>query len=232
MWRDVSCLKRRRGTLAAMTDDRNTSGILTPHQVLEGLGRHPRCVLGACPTPLVQLERLSRELDRRVFIKRDDSLGPAGGGNKTRKLEYLLADAVAQGATRIVTVGGAQSNHARITAAAARVLGLEPHLLLFGTRPEKAVGNLLIDQLVGAELHFIPPGPIAGGACTFEELDAHVLEEASKRVGEHYYVPLGGSNGLGSLGYIQAALEVEDQARKAGIANAWVVVAAGSGGMC
>ena len=202
---------------------------MNPPQVLEALARHPRCELGAYPTPFDHLERLSEDLGRTVHIKRDDALGPAGGGNKTRKLEFQLAQALEQGATRVVTVGGAQSNHARITAAAARVLGLEPHLLLFGTEPEKAMGNLLIDQLLGAELHFIPPGPIAG-ACTAEELDAHVLNEASKRVGEHYYIPLGGSNGLGSLGYVQAALELENQAREAGIANAWVVMATGSGG--
>jgi len=125
---------------------------------------------------LVHLENLSRELGRAVYVKRDDALGPVCGGNKTRKLEYLLADAIEAGATKIVTVGGPQSNHARLTAAAARMLGLEPHLLLFGSRPKRAVGNLLLDQLVGAELHFIPPGPIASGACTFEELDAYVRE--------------------------------------------------------
>lgn len=198
--------------------------------LLDALERVPRRSLGSYPTPLVRLENLSRELGREVYAKRDDGLGPAAGGNKTRKLEYLLADAIEAGATKIVTVGGPQSNHARLTAAAARMLGLETHLLLFGSRPKRAVGNLLIDRLVGAELHFIPPGPIESGACTFEELDAYVREEASKRVGEHYYIPLGGSNGLGSLGYVRAALEVEEQAIAAAVADAWIVVATGSGG--
>jgi D-cysteine desulfhydrase len=190
----------------------------------------PRRNLGTYPTPLVRLENLSRELDRAVYVKRDDALGPAGGGNKTRKLEYLLADAIEAGATKIVTVGGPQSNHARLTAAAARMLGLEPHLLLFGSEPKRAVGNLLLDQLLGAELHFIPPGPIASKTCTFEELDAYVRKEASKRVGDHYHVPLGGSNGLGSVGYVRAALEIEEQTKIAGVADAWIVVATGSGG--
>jgi 1-aminocyclopropane-1-carboxylate deaminase/D-cysteine desulfhydrase-like pyridoxal-dependent ACC family enzyme len=85
-------------------------------------------------------------------------------------------------------------------------------------------------QLVGAELHFIPPGPIADGACTFEELDEYVRDHAQARVGDHYYIPLGGSNGLGSVGYVRAALELEEQAKAAGAADAWVVVATGSGG--
>lgn len=198
--------------------------------LIDALELLPRRSLGTYPTPLVRLENLSRELGRAVYVKRDDALGPAAGGNKTRKLEYLLADAIEKGATKIVTVGGPQSNHARLTAAAARMLGLEPHLLLFGSRPKRAVANLLLDQLLGAELHFIPPGPIAAGACTFEELDAYVREEASNRVGDHYHVPLGGSNGLGSVGYIRAALEIEEQARNAGIERAWIVIATGSGG--
>jgi len=199
-------------------------------ELVAALNRVPRHGFGDYPTPLTRLENLSRELGRQVWVKRDDALGPAGGGNKTRKLEYLLADAVAAGAERIVTVGGPQSNHARLTAAAARMLGLEPHLLLFGKQPKRATGNLLLDQLVDARLHFIPPGPIASKPCTFEELDAYVREHASKRVGDHYYIPLGGSNGLGSLGYVRAALEIEEQARFAGIEKAWIVVATGSGG--
>ncbi len=203
---------------------------MSPQQVLDALDCQPRCELGSYPTALVALDRLGPKIGRRIYLKRDDTLGPAGGGNKTRKLEFLMADALEKGATRVVTVGGPQSNHVRSTAAAARMLGLEPHLLLFGSKPERAVGNLLVDQLLGAHLHFIPPGPIARGACTFEELDAHVREEASKRVGENYHVPLGGSNGIGTLGYIRAAIEIDEQAREAGISDAWIVVAAGTGG--
>jgi len=130
---------------------------MQPLALLDALDRVPRRSLGTYPTPLVRLENLSRELGRAVYVKRDDALGPVCGGNKTRKLEYLLADAIEVGAEKIVTVGGPQSNHARLTAAAARMLGLEPHLLLFGSEPKRAVGNLLLDQLVGAELHFIAP---------------------------------------------------------------------------
>ena len=199
-------------------------------RVLEALYRLPRIALGACPTPLVPLERLSRELGRPVLLKRDDILGPAGGGNKTRKLEYLLAEAMAQGATRVVTVGGVQSNHARLTAAAARMLGLEPHLLLLGSPPDAATGNLRLMQLLGATLHFIPPGPMRSRPCDFDELDEHVRQLAEERIGRHYHVPMGGSNGLGGLGYVRAALELEMQAHEAGVAGAWVVLAAGTGG--
>jgi D-cysteine desulfhydrase family pyridoxal phosphate-dependent enzyme len=201
-----------------------------PARVLEALDRHPRISLGACPTPLVPLERLSRELGRQVLLKRDDTLGPAGGGNKTRKLEYLLADALARGETRVVTVGGVQSNHARLTAAAARMLGLEPHLLLIGSPPDEATGNLRLMQLLGATLHFIPPGPMQGRRCGFDELDDHVRRLATERVGRHYHVPMGGSTGLGALGYVRAALELAAQAREADIPEAWVVLAAGTGG--
>jgi D-cysteine desulfhydrase family pyridoxal phosphate-dependent enzyme len=203
---------------------------MQPDELRGALERIPRYELGAYPTPLLLLENLSRELGREVWVKRDDGLGPAAGGNKTRKLEYLLADALEKGAKKIATVGGPQSNHARLTAVAARMLGLEPHLLLFGKEPSRATGNLLLDGLVDAELHFIPPGPIASRPCTFEELDAYVRGESSTRVGDHYQVPLGGSNALGSLGYVRAALEIEGQARSAGIGDAWVVVATGSGG--
>jgi len=212
------------------SEDLVVSSTMQPDGLLDALEGVPRRSLGTYPTPLVRLENLSRELGRGVYVKRDDELGPAGGGNKTRKLEYLLADAIEAGATKIVTVGGPQSNHARLTAAAARMFGLEPHLLLFGSEPKRAAGNLLLDQLLGARLHFIPPGPIASKPCTFEEIDAYARKEASERVGDHYHVPLGGSNGLGSLGYVRAALEIEEQAKIAGVADAWVVVATGSGG--
>lgn len=199
-------------------------------QISEALDGHPRCQLGVYPTPMIAMERLSRELGRRILLKRDDILGPAAGGNKTRKLEFLLADALERGMTRVVTVGGTQSNHARLTAAAARLLGLEPHLLLIGSPPDKASGNLLLAKLLGAEVHFIPPGPMTEGRCGFDAFDEYVREQAHERVGSHYHVPLGGSTGLGSLGYVRAALEIEEQARSAAVSDARVVLAAGSGG--
>jgi len=213
-----------------MTKGHIPDNLWSSSQVREALDRHPRCELGSCPTPLIPLERLGREVGRRILLKRDDILGPAGGGNKTRKLEYLLAEALEKGMSRVVTVGGTQSNHARLTAAAARPLGLEAHLLLTGSPTGKATGNLLLVQLLGATVHFIPPGPMADGRCGFDEFDAFVRMQASGRVGDHYHVPLGGSTGVGALGYVRAALEIEEQAREAGVSDARVVLAAGSGG--
>lgn len=209
---------------------RNDFELMTASELEGALERFPRRVLASYPTELQHLDRLSDQLGRPVWIKRDDRLGPLVGGNKTRKLEYLLAQALDQGHERIVTIGGAQSNHARLTAAAARLLGLEPHLLLMGNRPKKSTGNLLLDELVDAHLHFVRTDSVRPGRCTFEELDGHLRDVARDRVGDHYFIPIGGSNWLGSLGYIGAALELDRQTREAGLEHAWVVSAAGSGG--
>jgi L-cysteate sulfo-lyase len=114
----------------------------------------PRCALGFFPTPLVSLKNLEKQLGGpRIFMKRDDQTGLGLGGNKTRKLEYLLGDALAQGADCIINAGAAQSNHCRQTAAAAAVCGVDCHLALGGSAPETINGNLLLDILFGAELH-------------------------------------------------------------------------------
>ena len=127
------------------------------NELLTRLAEYPRLTLAQYPTPLHFLPRLSRELDRPIYLKRDDELGPALGGNKTRKLEYLIADAQQRGARKVVTFGGLQSNHARLTAAVARQCNLEPHLFYFERRPAQLTGNLLINQLLGAKsaLHSI-----------------------------------------------------------------------------
>lgn len=134
----------------------------THHSFIQALDAYPRLSLAGYPTPLHLLPRLSQELGRRVYIKRDDFIGPAMGGSKVRKLEFLLADALERGADRVVTFGGLQSNHARMTAAAARQLGLEPHLFCFEPRPQRLTGNLLLNALLGAHVHFVPLGGVAG----------------------------------------------------------------------
>ncbi len=192
------------------------------------LARYPRIPLAAYPTPLEHLPRLSAELGRAVYVKRDDGLGPGMGGNKTRKLEYLLAEAQQHGAHKIVTFGGLQSNHARITAAAARKLGFEPHLLYFEPRPKAMVGNLLLNQLCGAHMHFIPLG--GDGGMTLETTNRLVRLVARLRVGRHHFIPVGGHSWLGCLGYVRAALEIHAQACEMGIADAHLVTAVGTGG--
>jgi len=201
---------------------------LNHNHILARLDALPRLPLAEYPTPLEFLPRLSKELKRDIYIKRDDGIGPALGGNKTRKLEYLLAEAQGRRARQVVTFGGLQSNHARITAAAARMCGMEPHLFYFERRPPRLVGNLLLNELLGAKMHFIPFG--GGGSMTLETTIRLVHLAAWAMVGPHYFIPVGGHNWRGCLGYVRAAVELDEQARAMGIENAHIVVAAGSGG--
>lgn len=197
--------------------------------IQQTLEAYPRVSLADYPTPLEHLPRLSKELGRGVYVKRDDVIGPAMGGNKVRKLEYLIADARRRGLRRVVTFGGLQSNHARMTAAAARRFGLEPHLFYFERRPRKLTGNLQLNALLGAKMHFIPFGGGDGGM-TLETTNRLVRLVALLLVGCHYFIPVGGHSWQGCLGYVRAALEIDEQARQMGIGNARLVVAAGTGG--
>jgi len=205
-------------------------------QIMLSLDSIPRLKLGHYPTPLQFLPRLSRELHRDVFIKRDDELGYALGGNKTRKLEYELANALSQahtqkfGAKKIVTFGGLQSNHARLTAANALRLGMEPHLFYFAKRPAQLQGNVLLNEIMGARLHFIPFGKGGDGSATIESTNRLVRLIGFAFVGAHYFIPVGGHSVRGALGYVRGAIELDQQARAMGIENARVIVAAGTGG--
>jgi D-cysteine desulfhydrase family pyridoxal phosphate-dependent enzyme len=203
---------------------------INSERLCERLDAYPRVRLAEYPTPLEHLPNLSRELGRQVFVKRDDGIGPGMGGNKTRKLEYLLADAQARDAERVVTFGGLQSNHARITAAAARRFGLEPHLFYFQRRPERFTGNLLLNELLGAKMHFVPFGGGSAGGMTLETTIRLVRLLARLRVGRHYFIPVGGHSWRGCLGYVHTAIEIDDQARALDIENAWLVTAVGTGG--
>lgn len=194
------------------------------------LDYYPRITLAEYPTPLEYLPHLSRELGRDIYIKRDDEIGPGLGGNKTRKLEYLLAAAKRRGKKKVVTFGGLQSNHARITAAAALKSGLEPHLFYFERRPGQLAGNLLLNQIMGAKMHFFPFGGGGDGSMTLETTNCLVHLVARLRLGSHYFIPVGGHSWLGCLGYVRAALEIDEQVKALGIPAPWLVVAAGSGG--
>jgi 1-aminocyclopropane-1-carboxylate deaminase/D-cysteine desulfhydrase-like pyridoxal-dependent ACC family enzyme len=205
--------------------------MLSAALILQRLERFPRILLAdPAATPLEHLPRLSSQLKREVFIKRDDGLGPGLGGNKTRKLEYLLAEAQQHGLRKVATFGGLQSNHARITAAAARKLSLEPHLFYFEKRPERFTGNLLLNQLMDARTHFIPLGAGGDGTLTLETTNRLVRLLAWLHLGRHYFIPVGGYSWRGGLGYVRAAIEIESQARVLGIENAYLVLAAGTGG--
>jgi D-cysteine desulfhydrase family pyridoxal phosphate-dependent enzyme len=204
---------------------------MQPQELRERLESFRRIPLAEYPTPLEHLPRLSAELGRPVFVKRDDELGPGMGGNKIRKLEYLLAEAQERRARKVVTFGGLQSNHARLTAAAANRLGLETHLFYFERRPQHLEGNLHLNQLLGAKLHFIPLGG-GGNGMTIETTTRLVRMVALAMVGPHYFIPVGGHSARGCLGYVKAAIEIDEQVR--GLVDvldkAWLVTAAGSGG--
>ena len=189
--------------------------------ILQELPHQP---LGFLPTPLVELKRLSRLLGGpRLWIKRDDQTGLAFGGNKTRKLEFLLGDARAQGADTLVTGGAAQSNHCRQTAAAAAACGLECHLALGGKAPEIANGNLLLDRLLGAHIHWC--GERRKGE------DIPLICERLKAAGKKpYVVPYGGSSAVGALGYVAAVRELEAQLAARGETITHMVFASSSGG--
>jgi D-cysteine desulfhydrase family pyridoxal phosphate-dependent enzyme len=207
---------------------------MSPEDLKQQLEQMPRVVLGQYPTALEPLARLSAEPDGpQLWIKRDDGLGPGLGGNKTRKLEYLLAEALAQGRRKVVTYGGLQSNHVRITAAACAKLGLEAHLLFFERRPPTLDGNLLLDRLFGAELHFIPFGGGSSATMSLETVIRLVRLAALPFAGRSaYYIPGGGHSALGCLGYVKCALELRQQMETEGLLDRplTVVTACGTGG--
>src|SRR6059036_1527796 len=164
-----------------------------------------RVSLASLPTPIESLPRLSQALQGpRIFIKRDDLTGLAGGGNKTRKLELLVAEAEAAGADTLVTLGAAQSNHCRQTAAAAAACGLQCELILNGEKSEPPQGNRLLDELFGAKIHWIEHSERAAKS-------KEVMEQLGAAGRKPYLIPLGGSNGVGALGYVIAITELIEQ---------------------
>ncbi|MGD9646649.1 MAG: D-cysteine desulfhydrase [Pirellulales bacterium] len=194
------------------------------------LGDFARVPLAHLPTPLEPLDRLSRHFaGPRLFVKRDDATGLALGGNKVRKLEYLLAEAHQRGADTLVTVGGLQSNHARQTAAAAARLGMQCELILpryvdWSDPVYASSGNVLLDQLLGARLHLLPETTLEPARLE------QILDEIRQRGGRPFYIPVGGSTPSGALGYVNAIRELLPQLDALGIANAEIVVATGSAG--
>lgn len=192
-----------------------------------------KLTLAHLPTPLFRHDRLDALCATEVWVKRDDLSAGGAAGNKIRKLEYLAADALERGATTLVTCGGQQSNHARATAIVAAELGLKALLLLRTADPSSPpppVGNLMLDYLAGAEVRFITPAQYRER----DRLMAAAASELEARGERPYVIPEGGSNGLGSLGYVDAMAEVRAQldAGLAGGPRAFdaVVHACGSGG--
>jgi D-cysteine desulfhydrase family pyridoxal phosphate-dependent enzyme len=181
--------------------------------------------LAHLPTPLEPLHRLGRHLGMEpdaLLVKRDDATGLAGGGNKARKLEYLCADALAQGCDTLVTGGGRQSNHVRMTAAAANRLGLACTVVLAGGRPTRPSGNVVLDELLRPDMVYIDE-------TEYYRIEAAIVRECSRLADagrRPYPVPIGGATDVGALGYVAAAQELLGQADGVYL----VVVADGSGG--
>jgi L-cysteate sulfo-lyase len=188
---------------------------------IEACARFP---LAQLPTPIEELKSLSRELGGpELLIKRDDQTGLALGGNKTRKLEFLVGQALEQGADTLVTAGAAQSNHCRQTAAAAARAGLRCELLLNGTKPELPNGNLLLDELLGARIHWVQRSER-------EAKLSEISEELRKQGDKPYVIPVGGSNGVGATGYVLAMIELAEQLDGMNRRVDHVVFASSSGG--
>jgi D-cysteine desulfhydrase family pyridoxal phosphate-dependent enzyme len=184
----------------------------------------PRFPLAQLPTPIEELRTLSRELGGpELLIKRDDQTGLALGGNKARKLEFLVGQALEQGADTLVTAGGAQSNHCRQTAAAAAKAGLRCELILNGKKPDLPNGNLLLNELLGAHAHWIER---AQRAATLKQLPEQLRAQGRKP----YVIPVGGSNGVGATGYVVAMLELAEQLRASKQRVDHIVFGSSSGG--
>jgi L-cysteate sulfo-lyase len=195
------------------------------------LARFPRVRLGHFPTPLEAMPALSKALGGpNLFIKRDDCTGLASGGNKTRKLEFLIDEALALGADMVITQGATQSNHARQTAAAAAKFGLDCQLLFeervtgFGTEYDES-GNVLLDKLFGAEI----VSRLPSGTDMQKAMDEHAAQLRAKGR-KPYVIPGGGSNPVGALGYVACALELMQQAFETGLRIDHIVMATGSAG--
>ncbi len=186
-----------------------------------------RLPLAHLPTPIEKLERLSQAFEGpEIYVKRDDLTGIAKTGNKVRKLEYLVAEAQREQCDLLITCGGAQSNHARATAFAAAKCGIKSQLVLRDGGGGDVDGNLFIDRLVGAEIHFIPTKD-------YEHVDsimAKLAEEHNAQGGKAYVIPEGGSNALGALGYVAAMEELARQMKTLRIEFDHMICAVGSGG--
>ncbi len=200
------------------------------------LTKYPKLPLTNSPTPIQSLPRFQAlicgESGPSIWIKRDDEIGPGLGGNKGRKLEFLMAEVVEQKKKKVVTFGGLQSNHARMTAAACAALGLEAHLIYFDRKPKIFSGNLLLNEVFGAKIHFLPIGS-SGGSMTLETTNRLVRLVSWPLTGiRTFFIPVGGHSIIGCLGYVEAACEIIEQLKIIGLEQekVTIVMAAGTGG--
>lgn len=192
----------------------------------EKLDQIERIALANLPTPIYKMAQISQALGKNIWVKRDDFSGVEMSGNKVRKLEYSIAQALKEGADVLITSGGIQSNHARATAAAAARLGLKSHLVLGITVAPKAEGNYLLDQLLGAEITLLDEN----GGITYTQKMEEIAESYRQAGHTPYIIPVGASNGIGNFGYLNAFREILMQEKQLGISFDAIVCATGSGG--
>ncbi len=209
---------------------------MTVHDLVHRLAGLPKRRLAALPTPLEDAPRLREALGGparcpRILVKRDDLTGLGLGGNKARKLDFLMGDALEKGATSAITTGAAQSNHARMTAAAARRSGLDVDLVLTSTdEPPPLEGNLLLDHLFGARVHIVPAVDPMLAVGHDEAVVQRVSEALIAGGGRPYIIAVGGSSPVGALGYVAASVELAEQLSALGVEPRRLYFASGSRG--
>ena len=178
------------------------------------------------PTPLTRLDRISEDLGIDLWLKRDDLTDFGTGGNKLRKLEYFIKDALDQGATMLLTVGGAQTNHGRLTAAVAAKFGLKSAIVAVDPYPGEISANLLLDGIMDCHVYLVKDE----GDSPLDTAVARVTAEWEAKGEKVYYIPMGGSNELGALGYYDCAVELAKQCQEMGLSDPHVISTVGSMG--
>lgn len=182
------------------------------------------------PTPITYLEHISADLGISLYLKRDDLTDFAVGGNKLRKLEYLVKDALNQGATMLLTVGGAQTNHGRLTAAMAAKYGLKAAIVAVDPYPGELSANLLLDGILGCPVYLVAGDGESSESKLQDRAVKQVTEEWEAKGEKVYFIPVGGSNELGALGYYDCAVELAEQTKSMGLTDVRVISTVGSMG--
>ncbi|HZK33000.1 MAG TPA: D-cysteine desulfhydrase family protein [Tissierellaceae bacterium] len=191
------------------------------------MNNYNRIKLANLPTKIEKLERLSKELEKNIYIKRDDQTGTEISGNKVRKLEYAVKEAMDNNCDYLITCGGIQSNHARATAAVAAKLGMGSFLVLRGNKDSELEGNYFLDKILGANIKFVTSDEYKNNRA---EIMNSIKEDLKKEGHKAYILPEGASNGVGSLGYVNAMREILEQEKKLGVKFDAIALAVGSGG--
>jgi 1-aminocyclopropane-1-carboxylate deaminase/D-cysteine desulfhydrase-like pyridoxal-dependent ACC family enzyme len=184
-------------------------------------------------TPIHKMNNISNDFNCSIYIKRDDLTGYALGGNKLRKLDYLIKDAIDQGCDTLLTYGGVQTNHGRLTASVAARFGMKCIIIMDGKRPENPSGNLILDIMMNADLYFLGDVNLENGNNTIDKkmcIRNKVVKSYEKKGHKIYEIPVGGSSELGILGYFDAVKEINNQVNDLKVKLDYIVCGYGSAG--